>query len=332
MGASRGKWRGKPGLSPSKNSEAVANRFSGTWVYEPMNAKTTVLLILLGALSLTVEGQNRRRSSSTNVDGGRPVTSCGNIRVTYDRRPAVTAEAQMTLTPAQIQVLRAEASNNGIYVTGWDRAEYSVTTCKAVPDDDPNPMDTLRQITTSYAGGRLTVNGPSGQDWMANLVIMVPRLTALDLQAANGPLHLRDLAGNIRLSAANGPISLDNVGGSVQATTANGPISVKGASGDQHLSATNGPISIALSGSRWDGPGLEASTQNGPLSIAIPESYGSGIRIQASEHSPVSCKSSVCEQAVRTLTSPSIIRLGSGDPVVNLSTVNGPLSIRGVDQ
>jgi hypothetical protein len=248
-----------------------------------MKAKTTALLLLVAAFAVTMEGQNRRRSTSTNVDGDRPVTSCGDIRVTYDRRPAVTEESQITLTPAQIQVLRAEASNNGIYVSGWDRSEYSVTTCKAVPDDDSNPKDTLRQITTSYTGGRLMVNGPSGHDWMANLIILVPRLSSLDLQTANGPLQLRDLAGNIHLSAANGPISLDNVGGSVQATTANGPISVKGASGDQHLSATNGPINIALSGSRWDGPGLEASTQNGPLSIAIPESYRSGIRIQASE-------------------------------------------------
>jgi len=294
-----------------------------------MKTRVTILtLIALVALSLTTNAQNRRRSTSTNVDGDRPVTNCSDIRVTYDRRPAITDESQMTLSPAQVSVLRAQTSNSGIYVSGWDRSEYSVKTCKAIPDDDPNGSSILREITTTNANGRLSVDGPDGREWMANLIIMVPRLSALDLQTANGPLQLRDLAGTIKLSAANGPISLDNVGGSVQATTANGPISSKRSSGDHRLSATNGPINVALSGSRWEGPGLEASTHNGPLSIGIPDNYGSGIRIQASDHSPVNCKASVCADATRSLSSPSVIRIGSGDPVVRLSTVNGPLSIQ----
>jgi DUF4097 and DUF4098 domain-containing protein YvlB len=191
-----------------------------------------------------------------------------------------------------------------------------------------NGPTTLREITTNYANGQLSVSGPSGRDWTANVIIMVPRLSTLELQTSNGPLQLRDLAGNIRLSASNGPISLDNVGGIVQATTTNGPISLKGASGDQRLTATNGPIHIGLSGSRWEGPGLEVSTQNGPLSISIPDSYNSGIAIQTSDHSPIRCSAPACASATRSLSSPSMIRFGSGDTTVRLSTVNGPLSIQ----
>ncbi|PYS47852.1 MAG: hypothetical protein DMG13_26805, partial [Acidobacteria bacterium] len=193
--------------------------------------------------------------------------------MTYDRRPAITEETAMTLPASQVSALRAQTSNSGIYLTGWDRNEYSVKTCKAVPDDDPNAVGTLREITTSYANDRLSVNGPNDRKWVANLIIMAPRLSPLDIQTTNGPLQLRDLAGNIHVSASNGPIGLDNVGGSVQATTANGPISIKGASGDHRLTATNGPIHVGLSGSRWDGPGLEVSTKNGPLSVSIPNNY-----------------------------------------------------------
>ena len=150
----------------------------------------------------------------------------------------------------------------------------------------------------------------------------------MDLQTSNGPMSLRDLAGDIRLSALNGPISLKNIGGSVQATTTNGPISVKGASGEQRLTANNGPIHVGLSGTRWDGPGLEVTTRNGPLILSIPDVYNSGIRIQASNRSPVSCKAPACAQATRTLSSPSIISIGSGEPLVRLSTMNGPLSIQ----
>ncbi len=211
---------------------------------------------------------------------------------------------------------------------GWDRNEYSIKTGKAVPDDDPNASITLGQISTTKANGRITINGPAGVDWAANLIVMVPRLSTLDLETRNGPLSLGDLAGNIQVNASNGPIHLENVGGSVQATTNNGPISVKGGSGDQRLTASNGPIHVALSGSRWDGPGLEVSTRNGPLTISIPDGYGSGVQAQASGRAPINCTSPACAGATRSLSSPVVIRLGSGEPVVRVSTSNGPLSIQ----
>ena len=288
-------------------------------------------MIALIAVSSTIDAQNRRtnRSVSTNVNRDRPVNNCGDIRVTFDRRPAITEETEMSLSASQVSTLRTQMSTGGIYINGWDRSEYSVKTCKAVPDDDPNATNTLREINTASNGnGQITVSGPTGGEWTANLIMMVPRLSTLDIETRNGPLQLRDLAGNIRLNATNGPISLRNVGGVVQTTTTNGPISLVDASGDQRVAATNGPISIRLSGNRWDGPGLEASTKNGPLSVSVPDAYGSGIWIQTSDHSPLSCKSSACAGATRTLGSPDIIRIGSGDPIVRLSTANGPLSIQ----
>jgi len=290
------------------------------------------LILLLGLIvvSLTAEAQNRRRSTNANVDHNGPVSGCGDLHATFDRKPAITEETQMTLSPGQVQVLRAQTSNSGIYVMGWDHNEYSVTTCKAVTADDPNVSQTFRDITTTFSNGQISVDGPNGggNRWMATLIMMVPRISSLNLKTGNGPLQVRDLAGVIQLNAANGPISLNNVGGSVQATTANGPISVTNSSGDHRLSATNGPIHVTLSGNRWDGPGLEASTHNGPLSIAIPDSFSSAIRIEGSDRSPMSCSSALCGQAVRSLASPGVISIGSGEPVVRLSTVNGPVSIQ----
>jgi hypothetical protein len=218
--------------------------------------------------------------------------------------------------------------NGGVYISGWDRSEYSVRTCKAVPDDS-NATSTLREITTTASGdGQLTVTGPADREWMANLIIMTPRLSRMNIATQNGPLELRDLAGDIHLNASNGPISLRNVGGVVETTTANGPISITNGSGDQRVTASNGPIHITLSKNRWDGPGLEVSTNNGPLTLSIPDAYGSGIQIRTSGSSPVRCTASVCAGATRTLDSQTTIRIGSGDPTVRLSTRNGPLSIQ----
>ena len=286
-------------------------------------------LILLACVSAAIYGQNRRtnRSTNVNVNGDGPVTDCRDIRVTYDRQPAIAEESEMSLQASQVATLRTQMGNGGVYINGWGRNEYSIKTCKAVPDDS-NATGTLREINTVNNGGSLTVNGPNDREWTVNLIIMAPRLAKLDIESRNGPLQVRELAGVIHLSATNGPIGLHNVGGSVEATTTNGPISLRGGSGDQRVSAVNGPVSIELSGSRWDGPGLEVSSRNGPLSIGIPDGYSSGIAVQTSDRSPVNCKASVCANATRTLNSPSTIRFGSGDPIVRVSTANGPLSIQ----
>ena len=322
----------EPPLKTSKvDVVSFANRFRTSVSMRTMNTKLRALLIIVcaAALPLMTNAQSRRdRSMNINVDGGRPVTDCNDIQVTYNRRPAITDESQVSLLASQVSSLRAQTSNSGMYVTGWDRNEFSVKTCKAVPADDPNTSATLQQITTNTTNGTVSVNGPSDRTWVANLIIMVPRLSMMQLQTTNGPLQLRDLAGNIQLRASNGPISLDNVGGIVEATTANGPISVKRATGDHRLTATNGPIHVGLSGNSWDGPGLEASTHNGPLSVSIPDSYGSAVRIQTSGHSPISCKARACQSATISPSSPTTIAIGTGAPLVRLSTVNGPLSIQ----
>src|SRR5215475_15934882 len=134
-----------------------------------MRSKLALLLLTMFALiglSLAIGAQSSRngRSINTNVNDDRAVINCGDIRVTYERRPAITEETEMTLASSQVSNLRLQNEKGGVYINGWDRNEYSVKTCKAVPDDDPNPSATLREITTTNTtNGQLTVSGPSGR-------------------------------------------------------------------------------------------------------------------------------------------------------------------------
>lgn len=298
-----------------------------------MKTRMTLLLVLIALLTLVTatHAQNRRQNRSVNVNTSdrSPVTNCGDIDVTYDRRPAITEENETSLPASQVGTLKASLNNSGVYITGWDRNEYSIKSCKAVPADDPSASTTLREISTiANPNGEITVSGPNDREWTLNLILMVPRLSKMSIETRNGPMSLRDLAGVIHVLATNGPIALNNVGGVVDATTTNGPISVKGASGDHRVTATNGPVHVELSGSRWDGPGIEVSTKNGPLALSVPDGYSSAIAVQTSSRSPVECKATVCAGAIRTLSSPGIIRIGNGEAVVRLSTGNGPLSIQ----
>ena len=287
--------------------------------------------IVLGVCLLAGNAMAQRRRVSTNVnDRNQAITDCRQIQIEFDRKDAITEEDQLTIPQSQISTLQIRpSSNSGVYVTGWDGSDYIVKTCKAVPAGDSYLANqTLREISTTNAGGRVSVVGPANSDWVAYLLIQAPRRSSLDLESANGPVSFRDLNGRIQARAANGPVSLTNINGDVDVTATNGPIHLAGGSGNQRVNATNGPMHVELTGNRWEGAGLEANTHNGPLTVNLPDFYSSGVRIDTPRHSPVSCRVTQCSQAVRRSDSPNVIELGGVTAVVRLAATNGPVSIQ----
>src|SRR4030095_11296795 len=146
-----------------------------------MRSKLALLLLTMFALiglSLAIGAQSSRngRSISTNVSDDRAVTNCGDIRITYDRRPAITEEAEMTLPSSQVSNLRLQNAKGGVFINSWDGNEYSARTYKTVPEVDPVPTTSLREnTTTNTTNGQLDVNGPSARELFANLINMEPR-------------------------------------------------------------------------------------------------------------------------------------------------------------
>jgi hypothetical protein len=255
--------------------------------------------------------EGRRAQISISADGHQPVTDCAQVRVQFDGRDAITDEDQISIPRSQISVLRFRASaNGGVYVSGSSGNDYVVRTCKAVPGDDPFvASQMLRQIQTSESEGRLSVTGQPDGAWSVTVLIEAPRDGALDLETLNGPVDLLDLNGQVQLRAVNGPVG------------------IRGLSGDVKVTATNGPVLIELDGSGWNGRGLEASATNGPLTVRLPDSYSSGLRINASDRTPVQCRAAQCSQAVRRPGTPGLIEMGGPDARVMLSILNGPLAI-----
>jgi hypothetical protein len=86
--------------------------------------KTKLFLLMTIALPLLVAAQGRqnrqvrqaRRSTNLNVDIEK-VTNCGDLRMTFDRRPAITEESEILLPASQVSTLRAQTENSGMYVT-----------------------------------------------------------------------------------------------------------------------------------------------------------------------------------------------------------------------
>ena len=278
---------------------------------------------------------------SVSTDEG-PIDDCRQVRVSFDHDEAARAEETLDVAPARGALRLRAPVHSGIYVQGSDRTDFSVTACKAAA----LPQD-LARISVSFENGDLALRGPESRDWLVYLIVRAPRGASLDLEVRNGPvsvrgisgsvtartengpLSFRDSSGSIKAEAKNGPIALKECTGTVDAQAINGPVSVSGSGGDTNVQTQNGPISVRLSGTRWDGR-LEAHASNGPLSLSLPEGYRSGVRVESSGRSPFQCRARACAEARKNWDEDSRrVEFGdSASPVVRLSTVNGPVSIR----
>ncbi len=301
---------------------------------ETMKKIAWSFLLMLATVSLLVSGPfatQRKRGwdksqSSTTVRN--EARDCEDYDISFGWQRPLRDEEVRTV-PLSVGLLLVEAAENGsVSVTGWERNEYSITACKAAIDSGGrSATENLQRIRLVINGGNVSITGPDGSDWVAHLIIRVPSGAEVDLTATNGPIDVRRVSGKVHARSVNGPVAVKDTSGEIRAETQNGPIDFRGSRGNLRLRAENGPISVELTGNRWEGGELDASTQNGPVSLSLPANYQSAVRVDASEHSPVSCRASQCRQSPRTWEHPSWIEFGGANPVVRLSTVNGPVSI-----
>jgi len=287
----------------------------------PAAAAAAFLMLLPAGAS----AGHRHHGNGTTISEGRDPRQCSDLTMEFDGQPAARAEERHTIPAVSGQALRiGTAHNSGVRVRGADRADFEVLLCKGAPD-----AGLLPQIAESTSGGRLTVSGPTSDDWFGYLLITAPRGAALDIVATNGPVSLSGLSGRVSVRSENGPISLSDCAGEIEAEASNGPIAIHGAGGKLRAETRNGPISVALSGTSWTGAGLDARAVNGPVSLAVPTDYRTGTVVESLGHSPFQCRGDGCAGVRRTWDDDGKkIELGEGPVLVRLATENGPVSVR----
>ena len=293
-------------------------------------AAVTLISLAIPALSASTHHRNLTVSTDDNLDR---VTSCSQLHVRFGDVPAITSEEELPV--ASLREIKVTApANGGIYVSGWDRAGYGVTACKA----SAASSSLLAQISARVDGNSVSASGPDEGDggWVAYFIVRTPANASADLHSQNGPISISGVNGRLTAHVTNGPIGIRDSSGTIDLEAVNGPISIASSSGDVKLRAENGPISVKLSGSSWDGAGLDARTENGPISLRVPERYASGVVVDASAHSPISCRSAQCRTVSRSWADedndrPRHLELGTGAAKVHMTTVNGPVAIKDVD-
>jgi DUF4097 and DUF4098 domain-containing protein YvlB len=106
--------------------------------------------------------------------------------------------------------------------------------------------------------------------------------------------------------------------------TRNGPLALRNLAGNVRARTTNGPLSIVLTGSAWSGAGMDAETNNGPLSLRVPEGYSAHLEA-GTTNGPISLGFPVT--MVGRIGKNVSTDLGRGGRTIRAITHNGPLSI-----
>lgn len=259
---------------------------------------------------------------------------CADLHIHWDDWEEARAEEERTIPRTAAAELDLEPhTNGGVSVIGWERNDYSVRGCfVAAARSFAAAEKSVRSVKLNIEGGRVRVTGPNDEKWAAHLIVRAPRGSTVRMRAYNGPLSLKKFEGTAAASSTNGPIDLSDVSGEIRAESQNGPLSVRRGAGNLRLRTQNGPLHVVLENGKWNGAGMEASTQNGPVTLILPERLESAVRVDTSRHSPVECRASQCRTSPRTWEHPNRIEIGSGNPVVQLSTVNGPVEVLNAKQ
>jgi len=203
------------------------------------------LILLAGASAL--QAQSRREESD-----GDWIDRCQNDgNHGYDDRARVCEVRNVPVRLSGRSISIDGRQNGGIRVFGWNGDSVRVTARIQVEDrTDARAKELIKEIRVVADGRSVRAEGPSmegydNRSWSVGFVVYVPRRFDLDLEAHNGGLGVSSVNGRLDLRTTNGSVSLDDVGGDVRAHT------------------QNGSLNVQLTGTKWDGAGLDAETRNG---------------------------------------------------------------------
>ncbi len=204
-------------------------------------------------------------------------------------------------------------TNGGIQIEGWDRNEIRVrAVVQGSARSDSRAREIADQVQVQANGGRVYATGPEldRREWWSVIYrINVPRKNDLDLRASNGGITIVGVTGNMRFDTTNGGVRLQDVGGRVNGGT------------------RNGGLNVMLSGSKWDGDGLDVETSNGGVTVQIPDGYNAEFETRTVNGSlridfPITVQGELTSRRGISTT------LGAGGPLVRARTTNGGVKIQ----
>lgn len=259
---------------------------------------------LLAALALLP-----RPSAAQDRDDGDWAARCERWNQNNDREQVCEERVSRIAAPRLLTVDGRE--NGAVQVRAWDGGGVEVRQrIQAWAPSRGEAQQIARQVRVRTDGGSISASGPEvgrRRGYAVSYLVLVPRRMDLRVETHNGPVAVRGVTGRMELSAVNGPLDLRDVGG------------------DVHARAQNGPLNVSLTGSRWNGAGLDAETTNGPVTLSLPRGYAATLTT-GTVHGPmdVDFPVTVHGRFPRQFTT----EIGGGGAPIRVVTTNGPVNVR----
>ena len=267
----------------------------------------TLVLAFLALPLATAAAQSTTPQSST-TRARRFMDNCRRSDWRDDERFCETRDVEM---PASAELRVDGQENGGITIHGWDKSTIQVVAMiQTSAETEADASDLAKRVKISASNGEVRADGPDTRRrewWSVSYEIWVPAHTGLDLRARNGGIAVDGVESRMELETVNGGLSLSDVGGDVRGTT------------------SNGGVSAELSGTKWNGAGLDLQTSNGGVRLYIPENYSARLETGTVNGGmnigfPITVQGSFG----RRLST----QLGSGGPTIRAVTTNGGVTIR----
>ncbi|HEX8619226.1 MAG TPA: hypothetical protein VF911_16715 [Thermoanaerobaculia bacterium] len=205
------------------------------------------------------------------------------------------------------QVRVSSAPEGGISIRGWNRPTARLVICRyAVADTLVHANRTLGEINVTSRNGEIAASGPpidATQAWWVNMTLYVPRRTTVDVQAGNGGVAIRYMAGRVSASSATGGISVAQSSGTYSIRTDSGGITLDRVTGLIDAISRGGAIAFKVAPAAT--PSIEAKSAEGRIL----------------------CTLKGCETALEAANGMSRVRIGEGTPDVRLSSSGGSIWI-----
>ena len=196
--------------------------------------------------------------------------------------------------------------NGGVKVTGWNENHVLVQArVMTYARSEDRAEEMLAEIDIRADDRSVEADGPNTrrrENWGVSYRIWVPHQTDLDVETHNGGLSLNEIDGRVRFEALNGGVELVEMAGDIEGHT------------------TNGGIEVVLSGTSWDGHGMDVRTTNGGVEMHVPEDYSAELQTgtvngSVSVDFPIQVQGRIGRRLNATL--------GSGGATIRVTTTNG---------
>lgn len=260
--------------------------------------------------------------------------------------------------------LELDTFNGSVEITGWDKETIEINGTKKARSKDL--LDQLKvDVTNTPDMVRIQARRPSDRrgNMGVSFIISAPRKLVLEriastnggirlhsvegtgrLKTSNGGIKTVGCKGDFEISTTNGTIDLGDLVGSATARTSNGAIRGDGLRGFFDGHTTNGSIDVRLA--EASGKPVRAETTNGRIALTVESqkdadvrasTTNGGITLRLPANAKAQVKAHTSNASITSdfdvTTSGSLSKhhlegtIGSGGPLLDLSTTNGSIKI-----